>query len=62
MNRFLKMLALTVGVFVLGSFAANAATDMTGVVSAVSGYWDAVQIVAIAILLFVVGRKVVRKI
>lgn len=40
---------------------ATGETDITGVVDAVSGYWDAVVAVSIAILLFVVGRRVVRK-
>lgn len=40
---------------------AHAQTDITGVVSEVSGYWDAVKVLAIAILLFLIGRKVVRK-
>jgi hypothetical protein len=40
---------------------ASATTDITGVVSAVSGYWDAVVVVSVGILLFVIGRRVVRK-
>jgi hypothetical protein len=40
---------------------ASAQTDITSTISTVSGYWDAVKVVAIAILLFVIGRRVVRK-
>lgn len=40
---------------------AQAQSDITGVTSAVSGYKDAAIVVGIAVLLFVIGRKVVRK-
>lgn len=39
-----------------------AVSDITGVVQAVSGYWDAAAVVAIGVLLFVLGRRVVKKI
>lgn len=41
--------------------AANAATDITGVITDVDGYMDAAIVVGIAILLFVIGRRVVQK-
>jgi len=41
--------------------SACAQTDMTSTITAVSGYWDAVKVVAIGILLFIVGRRVVKK-
>jgi len=41
--------------------AANAATDITGVIEDVTSYKDAAIVVGVAILLFVLGRKVVRK-
>lgn len=37
-------------------------TDITGVITAVDGYRTAAVAVGIAILLFVIGRTVVRKI
>lgn len=40
---------------------AQAQTDMTGVVSAVEGYVDAGIAVGIGVLLFVLGRRVLRK-
>lgn len=40
----------------------QAQTDITAVVDTVSGYWDAAKAIAIAILLFVIGRRVVQKI
>lgn len=39
-----------------------AASDIAGVVTSVAGYWDAAAVVAIGILLFVLGRRVVKKI
>ena len=39
---------------------ASAQTDITAAISAVSGYWDAAVVIALAIVLFVVGRKVLR--
>jgi len=41
---------------------AMAQTDITGVISALDGYREAAVAVGIAILLFVLGRTVVRKI
>jgi len=37
-------------------------TDMTGVLTSVTGYWDSALVIAIGIVLFVIGRKVVKKI
>lgn len=36
-------------------------TDITAVITAVDGYYDAALVVGIAVLLYVLGRKVVRK-
>jgi len=38
-----------------------AATDITGVISDASTYKDSLIVVAIAVLLFVIGRKLVRR-
>jgi hypothetical protein len=49
--------------FVMFASAAHATvpTDIAGVTDAVSGYADAAIVVGITVLLFVLGRKVVRK-
>jgi len=47
------LMAAPVGLF--------AATDIDGVISDVSGYKDAAIVVGIAVLLFVLGRRIVRK-
>jgi hypothetical protein len=39
----------------------SAQTDITSTVTALSGYWTSIATVAIAVLLFVVGRRLVRK-
>jgi hypothetical protein len=52
--------ALT-GTFAFLAVTANAQTDITGVMTSVSGYKDAAIVIGIAILLFVIGRKVVRR-
>jgi len=36
-------------------------TDIAQVIETVSGYWDAALVVGVAILLFVLGRKVAKK-
>jgi len=41
--------------------SASAQSNISQVVEEVSTYWDAVTAVAIGILLFVIGRRVVRK-
>ena len=41
--------------------AANASTDITGTISSISGYMDAAIVVGIAVLLFTLGRRIVRK-
>ena len=35
--------------------------DITTTITALSGYWDAVEVVAIAVVLFVIGRRIIRK-
>ena len=41
---------------------ALAQTDLTGTLTSVNGYWTTAEGIGIAIILFVVGRKVVKKI
>ena len=57
----LKKLGLAAGGALAACSSAMAQTDISGVTTAVSGYKDAAIVVGIAILLFVIGRKVVRK-
>jgi hypothetical protein len=49
-------------VTVAGSAVASAQTDLSSTITTVSGYWTSVQVLAIGVLLFVVGRKIVKKI
>jgi len=37
------------------------ATDIAGVLTAVSGYWDDAVLIGIGVLLFVIGRKLIKK-
>jgi len=37
-------------------------TDITSAITTVSGYWDAILPLALGVVLFVVGRKLFRKI
>lgn len=61
LGRALMTLAVLLAL-ALGVGSASAQTDMTGLITAVSGYWTAVLAIAIPVLLFVIGRRVVRKI
>ena len=58
----MKKLVYAGAAVVLTAGTAMAQTDLTTTISTVSGYWTAAEIIGISILLFVVGRKVVRKI
>lgn len=57
-----QRLALAGAFLTLGVMAANAQTDITGVITALDGYRSAAVAVGIAVLLFVLGRTIVRKI
>lgn len=59
-NRVSAFMVFAFAFLVLAS-AANAQTDITAVISTVDGYLDAAIAVGIAVLLFVLGRKVVRR-
>jgi hypothetical protein len=54
----LAAMALMVSIF---TSVCSAQTDITSTVSALSGYWTAIAALAITVLLFVVGRRLVRK-
>jgi len=59
-RQFVKKLAI-VGIVALSGSPLFAATDIDGVISDVSGYQTAATVIGIAVLLFVLGRKVIRK-
>jgi len=59
MNKFTK--SVLGAALVATSVAANAQSDIAGVTTAVSGYATAAIAVGITIMLFVIGRGVVRK-
>jgi len=59
-NRFAAMFAV-VAALLLTVVGANAQTDIGGVITAVEGYTDAAIALGIIIMLFVIGRAVVRK-
>lgn len=59
MSKFKKVGALLVSSMPLAAFAQ---TDITSVTSTVSSYVSAAIVVGVAVLLFVLGRKVVRKV
>ena len=55
MKKLIAMLVMA------GGTAAQAATDIDGVVSDVSGYADAAIVVGITVVLFVIGRRVIKR-
>jgi len=59
--RTIAALALLAALFAFFSTAAYAQSDITGVVTSVSGYWDAIKVIGIAILLWMLGRRVIKK-
>lgn len=56
MKRLITLTALS-----LATFGASAATDIAGVITDVTDYKDDAILVGIAIVLFIIGRKVVKK-
>jgi hypothetical protein len=60
LGRFLMLLAAVA----LLAFAnsASAQTDLTGTLTSLNGYWTTAEGIGIGVILFVVGRKLVRKI
>lgn len=57
-----QKLALAGAFIAMGVASANAQTDITGVITALDGYFDAALAVGVAVLLFVLGRTIVRKV
>lgn len=60
-GKFLMVLALVL-VLGLSASVASAQTDLTGTLTSLNGYWTTAEGLGIAVLLFVIGRKIVRKI
>jgi hypothetical protein len=44
-----------------GVFRAHAQTDMSSAITTVSGYWNTIYPIGVAIVVFLVGRKIVKK-
>lgn len=64
-RHYISQLCFALAVFgLLEAFTgvASAQTDLPSTITAVSGYWTSAEVIGISILLFVVGRRVVRKI
>jgi len=61
LKRLNKIGSALVVCLALAVSSASAQTDITSTISTLSGYWDGVLVIAIGIMLFVVGRKVVKK-
>jgi len=61
MKKNLKSL-LVAGAVVGTSFVASAQSDITGVVDSLDGYLTSAVAIGVAILLFTLGRAIVRKI
>ncbi len=57
-----KKTAVVAALLALGTLGAFAQTDMTATLTSVSGYWTTAEGIGMGILLFVIGRKVIRKI
>ncbi|WP_174834712.1 hypothetical protein [Staphylococcus aureus] len=60
-NRMASVFCLLAFLAVMIAASAQAASDITGALSSVSGYVDAAITIGITVLLFVLGRKVVSK-
>ena len=59
----LLMLVAVLFAFAIASVTAMAdTTDITGTVSTLNGYWTSISALAIAIVLFVLGRRLLRKV
>jgi hypothetical protein len=54
---------LCAAILAIQEFTSNALaqTDIPSTITALSGYWTSIATVAIVVLLFVVGRRLVRK-
>lgn len=57
----MKKLAVAVVGFGLSAPALFAATNITGVIEEVNTYFNSAVAIGIAVLLFVLGRKIIRK-
>ena len=46
----------------VGAMAASAQTDITSSVTTLTGYWTSIEGLALIVLLFVLGRRMLRKV
>jgi len=60
MKKYITAFLVALALLVFG-FDASAQSNIAQVTTSVSGYVDAAIVVGVAVLLFVLGRKVVRK-
>jgi len=60
-RKILKRLIVGLGMLSLLTLGANAATDIAGVTSDASGYVTAAIVVGVAVLLFTIGRKILKR-
>lgn len=60
--RVCMVFAFVFGLSVITAQAMAQATDIAGTVSSLSGLWTTIQALAIAVILFVIGRKLLKKV
>lgn len=61
-QRHSGKVAASAVVVVAGVVTVHAQTDISSTITSVNGYWTTAETLAIGILLFVLGRRVVKKI
>lgn len=61
MRKMLGYGLMVLGVCALGVTSAQAQTDMSSAITTVSGYWTTIYPIGVAIVVFIVGRKIVKK-
>ena len=64
-NRLVGFCLLLLGAFLVAAAVtstASAQTDMSSTLTSLNGYWVTAEALGIGILLFVIGRRVIRKI
>jgi hypothetical protein len=62
MKTFVNRLFLVLAVIFALTLTASAQTDIASAVTSMTTLWDAIEVIAIGVIVFVVGRKLFRKI
>ena len=62
LGLFMVLVALALALAAVTSNALATGDDISTATTTISGYWDAIKVIAIAVVLFVIGRKVLKKI